>query len=241
MQMGADVAVGDGGRIGISGGYDRTTLNQSAGNRGTGDVARIGLYASQTIGRFGLSAVVSYAHSWQRNRRETGAGVATTHYGVTDITGGVQASTAFVVAGTTITPSAGVLVSHLTGDTFVEGGQAPGAFTISGKVQDKTFISPFAGLGLSRVLAGGGGVEWVPDLLVGYRRSAAAAGPNVRLIAQDGTPFDGNRAGLGKDSLLLGAGLTAHKGIWTAFIRYRGQIASQWTDHGGSLGLRVAF
>lgn len=239
-QIGLDAEVRDGGRIGIAGGYDRTSLHDDLGSRGTGDVARIGFYASQTVGRIGLSAIVGYAHAWQESRRETGIGRAVARYGIGTVTVGAQASAALAIAGTTVTPALGVVASRFGAD-LAEDGSVPAAFAVGGRFGDRTYVSPFANIGLSRVIDDGRGTSLVPDVSFGYRRSEAAAGPEVRLVAADGTAFAGNRANLSRDTLSAGAGLTLHRGGWTGYVRYRGQFADRWTDNSGTLGIRLAF
>lgn len=239
-QIGADIETGDGARIGLAGSYDRTWLSDRLGSRGHGDIAGISLYAAQTLGAIGLSMMAGYDHRWQESRRETGVGRAVARYAIDGVTIAGQASSAFTVAGATLTPSLGIVVSRF-GGSFTEAGAIPAAFAVRGTIVTRSYASPFAGLGVSRHYTDGHGGSIVPDLSLGYRRSDVATGPQVRLVAADGTRFDGNRAGLSRDTLSLGAGLTAQRGGWTGFVRYRAQVADRWTDHGGTLGIRRAF
>ena len=188
-----------------------------------------------------MSAIASYAHAWETTRRETGIGRADVDHGVTQLTAGAQAVAPFHFSGMTITPTLGILVSRLSGANFTEKGDVPASFQVSGRFRSRTFISPYTNLQLAYPVTSRSGVTWIPEVSVGYRRSAAARGAAVTLIAQDGTVFDGNRVDLSKGSMVAGTALTVHKGRWTGFIRYRGQFADGWTDHGAAIGFRVGF
>ena len=77
--------------------------------------------------------------------------------------------------------------------------------------------------------------------MIGYRYDQAAEGQRFTLTASDTTVFTGNRVGLAGGSGLFGLSLTAHKGQWTAYAKYRVQLASGWSDQSGALGFRLAF
>jgi hypothetical protein len=186
--------------------------------------------------------VASWAHAWDDTGRATGAGDAGASRETNALTGAVQASAPFTVQQVVFTPAAGVIVTHMTGRGFAETDSVDnGAFAVSGQGPAVTFVSPFAKIGVSRSFTDNGGVTWTPDAEVGYRRDGAAEGRAFTLTAVDGTSFAGNRIGLDKGSALLGASLTAHKTGWTVFVKYRAEVAGNWTDQSVAAGLRLAF
>jgi uncharacterized protein with beta-barrel porin domain len=241
IEGGADATLGSAGRLGVAIGYDRQTLDDASGGSGRSDNLRVSLYASQSLGPIGLSAVGSYAHAWIDTDRATGIGAAHTKRAATQWLGGAQAAVPFQLAGATITPIAGVIVSRLQIDGFAEHSGAPAAFLVSGGKSARTFVTPFAQIGWSYTVERADGTQIVPDVQFGYRRSQSARGMPVTLVAQDGTAFAGNRIDLPQGSAFLGASLTAHKGHWTGFVSYRGQFGSSWQDNGGTIGVRLAF
>ena len=101
--------------------------------------------------------------------------------------------------------------------------------------------SPYANLGLSREFTSQGGIVFTPDATIGYRYDGAARGEHFTLTAADTTVFQGNRVGLAGGSGLFGLSLTAHQGQWTAYAKYRAQVASGWTDQSGGIGFRFSF
>jgi len=241
IEGGADATLGRAGRLGLAIGYDRQTLDDAYGGNGRSDNLRVSVYASQTFGRIGLSAVGSYAHAWIDTDRATGIGAAYTRRAATQWLGGAQAAIPFTLAGATITPIAGVIVSRLQIDGFAEQSGAPVAFLVSGRKSARTFVTPFAQIGWSYTVERADGTQIIPDVQFGYRRSESARGMPVTLVAQDGTAFAGNRIDLPQGNAFVGASLTAHKGRWTGFVTYRGQFGSSWQDNGGTIGVRLAF
>jgi hypothetical protein len=96
-------------------------------------------------------------------------------------------------------------------------------------------------LGFSHAHTDASGLTVTPDLQLGYRYDAAAVGERVALVASDGTVFAGNQIGLGRSSAVLGAGVTVHRGVWTAFVRYQASAAGDWSWQSLEGGVRLAF
>ncbi|HEY3797047.1 MAG TPA: autotransporter outer membrane beta-barrel domain-containing protein [Caulobacteraceae bacterium] len=241
LEGGADVAVGPGGRVGAALGYESASLSDGDGGGASQTLVRVSLYASQSFGPVGFSAVVAYAHASQTFDRAAGLGAAAAGRGVDDIDGAFEATAPLAVGGFAVKPVAGVLVSSLRASAFSESDAASAAFALSGAAANQTAVSPFASLSVSRRMTTSSGWELTPDAEAGFRYDAIAAGLNQTLIAADGTPFFGNGAGLDRDSALLGVSLTAHKGGWTGFVKYRASVAGDWNDQSVNLGLRYSF
>jgi len=135
----------------------------------------------------------------------------------------------------------GILLSHLSTGAFAESDTASAAFALTGKGAGYTLTSPYASLGVSRDFATPSGLVITPDAELGYRYDNNPRGEQFNLTAADGTTFDGARVNLDRSTTLVGLSLTLHEGQWTAFAKYRGQIAGDWSSQGGALGVRLAF
>ncbi|MDR3508063.1 MAG: autotransporter-associated beta strand repeat-containing protein [Caulobacteraceae bacterium] len=241
LRGGGDVEIGGGNRAGLALAYDRTTLHDRAGGEAAADIFRASLYAYQPIGPIAFTEVVSYAKAWDKTSRATGAGIAEASFASDALTGAVQVSAPLTAYGLSITPAIGVQVSRLTFGQFSETDALAPDFAVSGSGRAVTITSPYATLGLSKELKAPGGVTVIPDIDIGYRRDQGASGAAFRLSAADATVFDGDHAGLAGDAALLGVSLTAHRGQWSAFAKYRAQATRDWTEQGGAIGLRLAF
>jgi outer membrane autotransporter protein len=240
VEGGADVAIGP-ARLGAALAYESSHYSDNAGGRGNQNLVRGSLYGSVTLGSVGFSADLSYAHGSESNARASGLGVSSSSRGVSEVSGAFQAAAPFDVGPLRLTPMAGVLISDISAPAFAEHNGANAAFAVTGAASRGTFVSPYATLALSRSFTTASGAVVTPDAEVGYRHDALAAGLSQSLVAADGTVFAGNRIGLDRNSALVGASLTAHKGPLTVFVRYRAAFASNWRDNSINVGLRVAF
>ncbi len=241
LQGGVDVQFSGEGRVGVAVGYDYQWLHDNAGGKALENGVQVSLYGSQPLGPVGLSAVVSYAHGDDTVNRATGIGQARATRNLDDYAGAAQLSAPFEAVGLVVTPAAGVAVQRLTSSAFSESFVRSEAFAVSGAARDLTSVSPYATVGFSHTLVTGDGVSVTPDVMLGYRYNSAARGQDVTLVAADGTVFGGERTALSKNSGLVGASLTATKGGWTAFVKYRADLADGWNDESVAVGIRVAF
>jgi autotransporter-associated beta strand protein len=241
LSGGGDVDVGRGDRLGVALGYDRDTLHDKAAGSASADAFRASLYASQAVGAVGFSEAVSYATAWTHVDRASGAGMATSSYRSQEWSAAVQVASPFETGDVRVTPAAGVVFSHLTSSAFSETDLVSAAFAVKGAGQALDTATPYVNVGLSKDFVDAGGVTYTPDVQIGYRYEGGAHGQAFTLTAADTTVFRGNRVGLDGGGALLGLSLTAHKGQWSAFARYRAQVSGDWSDQGGSAGFRMAF
>ena len=240
LQGGGDMDVGAGNRLGLALGYDRDTLHDKDTGSASGDTFRASLYASEPLGALGLSEVISYAKAWNSTNRATGAGMAQASFTSEDLTGAIQIAAPFEAGGIAVTPAAGAQFSHVTSSAFSETDLVSAAFAVKGVGQSVNFASPYVSVGVSQSFLSGGGMSITPDAQVGYRYDQAALGQRFTLTANS-TVFTGNRVGLEGGSAFFGLSLTAHQGQWSAYAKYRAQVASGWSDQSGALGFRLAF
>jgi outer membrane autotransporter protein len=241
LEAGGDIAVGQGGRLGAAIGYEAIGLSDSADGSASQDILRVSLYGSHGLGPIGLSAVLSYAHGWDRTSRESGFGDSTASLGGDEYTAAVQAAAPFVAQGLAVTPAVGLLVSSLNSSVFQEHNGANAAFAVSGPGTSTTLVSPYAVLGLSHAFTTARGAVVTPDLQLGYRYDAAADNGRGALIALDGTVFRSAGLALNPSSALVGASVTAHSGAWSGFVRYRATLSSNWTNQSVEAGFRWVF
>ncbi|MEJ0064839.1 MAG: autotransporter outer membrane beta-barrel domain-containing protein [Caulobacteraceae bacterium] len=208
---------------------------------------RASLYGSQVVGPLGFSEVVSYARGSVTTDRATGLGLGVASFGSNEWTEAVQASAPFALGGAVVTPTAGrhllaaVTFSQLSSDAFSETDRASSAFAISGAGRSLNIVSPYVIVGLSHEFVAGDGVVVTPDASLGYRYDDAARGQGFTLQAADATRFDAVRVAEDGGSALLGLSLTAHKGAWSGYVEYSGQLARGWNDESGKVGVRFAF
>ena len=241
LSGGADIDVGRGDRLGVALGYDRDTLHDKAMGSASADSFRASVYASQVAGSFGFSEAVSYATAWNHVDRASGAGMATSSYRSEEWSGAVQVASPFEAQTVTVTPEAGVILSHLTSSAFSETDLVSAAFAVKGAGRALDTATPYVNVGFSKDLIDAGGVTYTPDVQIGYRYEGGAHGQAYTLTAADTTVFQGNRAGLDGGSALFGLSLTAHKGQWSAYGQYRAQVSGNWSDQSGAVGFRLAF
>ena len=242
LAAGGDAAVGRDGRLGATIGYDSATLTDSTGGSTSQQSVSVSLYGSQDAGGAVISAAVSYAHAWNNSRRATGAGPVTASWGSDAFTGGAQIAVPLSLAGFAVTPIAGVVVSNISSPAFTEhDGQLHG-FGVRAGATNFTGVEPFAAVDLARPFTTGGGTTITPDVMVGYRYDrAAASGGGQTLTAADGTVFAGNGLSLNPNTAIVGAGLSAQKNHFNAFVRYDATVSSNWSDQSVTAGIRLSF
>ena len=241
FDAGFDLAPNAETRVGLAAGYGDDTLRTSEGTHSNETIARVSLYGSETLESFGFSAALSYAHAWDRTDRQTGVGGAGTSYEANEITGAIQVSRPFALMGFEATPDLGAQISGLHTGGFDETFSPSPAFAVRGASASYTFAQPYADFGLSKTYLFANGADLTPDVQVGYRYDGAARGLDVALTAADSTVFSGARLGYDRNEALIRVGLTLHSGGWTGFLRYKGEVSSNWNNQTGQLGLRYAF
>lgn len=241
MEGGLDRDIAGGLRLGIAAGYQSDNLSDGAGGSATQEQTFVALYGSQTIGPVGLSAAFAYAYSNDATNRAAGFGASHANHALDAVLGAVQASAPFHAGDFIVTPAAGVYISDVTGSAFQELNARNSAFAISGANSSGTAVSPFVQVGVSRNFTTASGIIITPDLMGGFQYDNVASGLSLNLFAQDGTLFSGNQIDLGRSSALFRGAVTAHKGRWTGFVSYDGEVGGNWNDQTLSGGFRFAF
>ncbi|HEY3796794.1 MAG TPA: autotransporter outer membrane beta-barrel domain-containing protein [Caulobacteraceae bacterium] len=241
LQGGIDHDFAPGLRLGVSAGYTWSNLSDSAGGNATQGEAFVALYGSQTVGNIGFSGALAYAHSQDGTARASGLGPSNSSNHLDDFLGAAQISAPFNTGGLIVTPAAGVYISDVFSSSFQEVNTRSSAFAVTGASSRGVGVAPFATLGLSHNFTTGDGMVITPDVMGGFQYDGLSVGLPITLIAQDGTQFAGNQIGLSQSSGLFRGSVTAHKGHWTAFVSYEGEVGSSWYDQTVTGGFRVSF
>ncbi|WP_051356343.1 autotransporter outer membrane beta-barrel domain-containing protein [Azorhizobium doebereinerae] len=242
---GADVALGDNWRVGLMGGYSRTTLDVDArAFSGTIDNYDIGLYAGARYGDIGLKAGLSYTWhdaAMSRTVAFTGySGINTSGYdaGTTQVFG--EAGYTVRLNGATLEPFAGLAYVHLSTDGLTETGSSS-ALAVSMGDMDTVFSSLGLRVGTNVTLAPG--VTVTPSLSLAWLHAFGDVAPAATMAFASGSqPFAVTGVPLARDSALIGAALdyrlTANAVLSAS---YSGQIASGIQDNAFKGALTVSF
>ena len=242
---GADVALGDHWRVGLMGGYSRTTLDVDARNSsGTIDNYDIGLYAGARYGDLGLKAGVSYTwHDAAMTRSVVFSGYSgrnTSGYdaGTTQVFG--EAGYTFRLNGMALEPFAGLAYVHLSTNGLTETGSTS-ALSVSTGDMDTVFSSLGLRVGSSLTLAPG--VTVSPSLSLAWLHAFGDVAPaSTTAFATGSQPFTVTGVPLARDSALIGAGLDYRINANAVLsATYSGQFASGIQDNAFKGMLTVNF
>jgi len=244
LVAGGDTIVGDGWRLGLLGGYSRTSFDTDDGAAsGDSDNFHVGVYGGRHFGAVALRAGASYTrHSIDTSRTVSFPGLTETLKASYD----AGTAQAFVETGYKVEmgrvafePFAGLAYVSTSTDGFTEtGGSA--ALTST----DKSFDSTTTTLGLraaSDVNLGDAKATVRGGL--GWRHAFGDVTPaSTVAFAAGGDSFTVYGAPIARDALLIEAGLDfAITPKANLGLSYNGQIANGARDHGVKASLGVKF
>ena len=240
---GADGLVGDAWRVGLIGGYSRSSFDivdrQSSGDS---DNYHIGAYAGAGFGALSLTAGATY--SW--HRIETARSVSFAGFD-DSLSAAYDARTAQIFGEASYATSAGrfdfegfanLAYLNLDTDGFREKG---GASALSGTSDstDTTFTT--IGVRTSTDVSFGETVA-VLSGTVGWRHAFGDVVPTSTLAFAGGQGFTVGGAPIARDAALVEAGIDFNIAPAATFgVNYTGQIASGVSDHGVNAKLKVSF
>ncbi len=244
LVAGGDTMVGDGWRLGLLGGYSRTSFDADDGAAsGDSDNFHVGVYGGRHFGAVALRAGASYTrHAIDTSRTVSFPGLTETLKASYD----AGTAQAFVEAGyraemgrVAFEPFAGLAYVSTSTDGFTETGGAA-ALTST----DKSFDSTTTTLGLRAAT----------DFNVGDGKATVRGGLGWRHAFGDVTPastvafvgggdsFTVYGAPIARDALLIEAGLDfAIAPKANLGLSYTGQVANGARDHGVKASLGVKF
>lgn len=244
LVAGGDTIVGDGWRLGLLGGYSRTSFDTDGGAAsGDSDNFHVGVYGGRHFGAVALRAGASYTrHAIDTSRTVSFPGLTETLKASYD----AGTAQAFVETGYKIEmgrvafePFAGLAYVSTSTDGFTETGGAA-ALTST----DKSFDSTTTTLGLRAA----------SDFNLGDAKATVRGGLGWRHAFGDVTPastvafagggdsFTVHGAPIARDALLIEAGLDfAVSPKANLALSYNGQLANGARDHGVKASLGVKF
>ena len=146
--------------------------------------------------------------------------------------------------GVRLTPYLGLRYTHAHTDAFTETGGAIGPLSVSAVSGDSLVSTVAARLALPVDVAGFGTV--VPEVRAGWQHEFLDIGHSINAAfaatPTPGSPFLITGATVGRDSALVGVGLTHDLNADTRFfLDYDGLITGGIAQHAFSAGLRVKF
>lgn len=240
---GMDGLVGDTWRVGLLGGYSRSSFN-AADRRSSGDSENyhIGVHAGTQIGALSLTAGAT--HSW--HRIETTRSVffpgfedtlsATYDASTSQLFG--EASYAMETGPFAFEGFANLAYLNLDTDAFRESG---GAAALSGRADDADATFTTIGLRASSDVAFGETVATMRGT-VGWRHAFGDVIPTSVLAFSGGDAFSVAGAPIARDAAIVEAGVDFNIApAATLGVSYSGQIGSGVSDHGVNARLKVRF
>ncbi|MDR3504688.1 MAG: hypothetical protein P4L52_00405, partial [Acidocella sp.] len=238
---GVDRAVpATGGRIGLAAGYDDATLR----GKGTGDAdletIRLGLYASQPLGAFVLSAAVLDGIVNASTTRQTGAGAAVARENGNVLSAEAQAALPLGWHGWDIRPAAGLRVTRVALGGLAEGASEQ-AFALNGSASSNTIVSPFLHLNLGRSYFSASHIVITPRVTFGIEGALGNPGAGLGLNTQDGTAFAINPEHLSPVAGVVGAGVRMARGDWALDIGYNGRFSGNWSAQSLQAAISARF
>jgi hypothetical protein len=237
---GVDRAVYTGGRLGVAAGYDAMNMKDKSGSRAEMDTVRIGLYASQPIGRVMLSADVMDSIASTNSTRQTGAGGAIAKGNANIISGAVQIASTLSFQGTSITPAFGIVVDSVNMGSLSEAA-ATQAFAVNAGGSGGVTVAPYLRLSVAKTFITASSLAITPAVSLGVTDSLSNPGNRVMLTAQDGTSFIVSPYHLAPLSGQVAASLAISRGSWSFTAGYSANLAGNWTAQAVQAGVVAKF
>ncbi|WP_029005055.1 autotransporter domain-containing protein [Azorhizobium doebereinerae] len=241
---GVDAALGESWRVGVAGGYSRSTYQVGTlSSSGTSDNYDLALYAGTRASGFDLRLGAAYTwHDLSTNRTVVLPGFVNALTsgatgGTTQVFG--ELSRPFAVGPATIEPFAGLAYVHLDLGGFTETGGAA-ALTSGGSSQDNSFT--MLGVRVAQTVPFGPGSLTARGSLA-WQHAFGDLTPDATLAFVSGsTPFTIAGAPIGQNAALVGAALDYRATANVVLgISYAGAISDQGQDNALSGRLSVLF
>ena len=244
--LGADWRVGEGVVLGLAGTYATTTAYFADASRTNVHSYEGAVYAGWSGGPWyatGLAGLGANSYATTRQLTPFGlTGAATSTPTGQSYSSYGEAGYGLRAGGYTLTPYAGLGYVHSHIEGFTEEGGFFGALT-TGAADANSLATTLGVRASTRVSLGEHGVL-VPELRAGWSHEFldAAQTINASLTNVPGSLFSATGANFGRESALIGAGVTYD--LATAvklFADYDGKLTGSFQEHAFSAGLRVRF
>ena len=237
---GIDHANGFGGRIGLAVGLDSANMrDKSSGTAGLKTV-RLGLYASQPLGRFLLSADIMDGIISRNTTRSTGADAATAKGSANVISGDAQIALPLVWEGADIVPAFGLRIASVTAGRLDET-SATQAYALNVAGASGTTIAPYLRMSVQKSFVTASNLVITPDVSLGVTTMLNNPGATTRFTAQDGTAFLSHPEHMAPVSGQFSAGVSVSRGAWSLTARYTGEAGANWSGQSLQAGVQVRF
>ncbi|WP_421723265.1 autotransporter outer membrane beta-barrel domain-containing protein [Bauldia sp.] len=236
---GLDGWVSDHVRLGILGGYARTTVSvDDRAFDGSADSGTVGIYGGYQDGAALINAGAVYGWYGIDTRRRITAPVDQTlkaDYDARSWQLFAEASYAFDMPSATITPFGGVSYVNLHTDSFTETG---GSAALAAK--SDTSQTTFTTLGLRSSVPLSRSVQ--AHGMAGWRHAFGDIDPTTVFTLDASDPFTITGAPIAENALVVEAGLDAAlSGSVTGGVSYQGQVGDGVEAHGGVARLAARF
>jgi outer membrane autotransporter protein len=242
--LGADAPVGDQFRVGVAGGYSRTSLDGNTGSSADLDTYYAALYGGGQWGPLGVRLGAAYSwHDLDATRAVVFPGFAETLKGSRD----ANTTQAFgeigyrvALGGVALEPFAGLAYVNLETDAFTEQGGAAGLTGLSGS-EDVTFTS--LGVRAAQRFVVGATTALTLRGTVGWQHAFGDTTPSAAFLFAGGSlPFTVAGVPIAEDALVVKAGADLDIGpAVTLGVAYSAQFAPDAQDQQVKGVLNVKF
>ena len=241
VTAGLEYKISDNFLLGIDAGYASTTARLVNGGKVDVDGGQFGIFASYFDMGFYVDAAVHGGVAGYKTRRTGLGGVATASPGGASFSALLAAGYDWKVGGLTVGPTVNFQYTNTRLDGFTETGSlAPLAVAGHNGESTRTAVGVRAFYD-----APVGGVTVRPEVRVAWQHeySETSYALTSSFATLGGNAFTVSGPNIGRDSLLVGAGVTV---VWnnllSTFIAYDGELArTNYESHSVSGGVKVAF
>jgi outer membrane autotransporter protein len=227
--------------VGIDGGYANTSARLVNGGKVDVDGGQFGIFASYFDMDFYIDAAVHVGTAGYKTRRTALGGVATANPGGSSTSVLVAGGYDWKFGGLTVGPTASFQYTNTSLDSFTETGSlAPLT------VQSHDGESSRTALGVRALYdANVWGILLRPELRAAWQHeySDTSSALTANFASLGGSAFTVSGPQIGRDSLLIGAGVTmVWSSVLSTFIAYDGEVGrSNYDSHSVSGGVRFKF
>ncbi|WP_208948532.1 autotransporter outer membrane beta-barrel domain-containing protein [Segnochrobactrum spirostomi] len=251
---GIDAAVSEAARVGIVGGYSRSTFNVDA-RSSSGDIDNydLGLYGGAKFGSLSLLAAASYTWhdlSVDRTIAFSGfSGLASSNYqaGTTQVFGEAawrvdlsKSVDAKMFGAASLEPFANLAYVNLSSQNFTETG-TPAALTGSAETENTLYST--LGVRAATVFQMANGAALTPHASLGWQHAFGDVNSSASLaFASGGSAFSVAGVPIARDAALVGAGVDyAFSKSVSASVTYSGQFGSGTEDNAFKGTINIKF
>ena len=228
--------------VGIDAGYASTEARLVNGGKVDVDGGQFGIFASYFDMGFYVDAAVHGGVAGYKTRRTALGGVETASPGGSSFSALVAAGYDWKVGGLTVGPTLNFQYTNTRLNGFTENGGSLAPLTVQGHNGESTRTAVGARAFYD---ANVGSVIVRPELRVGWQHeySDTSHALTSNFATLGGNAFTVSGPQIGRDSLLVGAGVTVVvNSLLSTFVAYDGELArTNYSSHSVSGGVRIKF